>query len=282
MRKVLWIVLLWLLTCPAFGQNEPLRPRMTSFMIECGAASVADTYLTPIRYHGVDFAITHELMRAMKFDPQRWNMQQRVEVRLADTRNPAKNGVLYSLFVDYSWGMLYRWRPVAGLSLYTGGELQVNLGGIYNMRNSNNPATAKASIEAAWSAMATYSFRIGKLPVTVRYQAVLPVLGALFSPQYGESYYEIFSLGNTAHIVHCAAWHDRFDMLNLLTADLQLGTYALRIGYRNNIKTSYVNRLNTQIFTHAFVLGITGELLQYKRGRQDGMSGAVISAFYND
>ena len=74
--------------------------------------------------------------------------------------------------------------------------IDLNGGFIYNLRNSNNPAQAKAygSIDA--SAMAIYKFKIGNYPLVLRYQANLPLMGLMFSPEYGQSYYEIFSLGH--------------------------------------------------------------------------------------
>lgn len=53
-------------------------------------------------------------------------------------------------------------------------------GGLYNLRNSNNPATAKAAIDLGATAMASYHFYISRLPVTLRYQVSLPVIGTFF------------------------------------------------------------------------------------------------------
>lgn len=47
--------------------------------------------------------------------------------------------------------------------------------------------------------------------------------------------------------------------MNLVTADIHFGSWALRLGYRNTIRTSYVDHINTQIFTNSLVLGVTGE-----------------------
>ena len=77
-----------------------------------------------------------------------------------------------------------------------GGEAALTLGGLYNLRNSNNPATAKAAIDLGATAMASYHFYISRLPVTLRYQVSLPVIGTFFSPEFGQSYYEMFGIGN--------------------------------------------------------------------------------------
>ena len=38
------------------------------------------------------------------------------------------------------------------------------------------------------TAMAAYNTRLSRLPITLRYQATMPLVGAFFAPDYGELY----------------------------------------------------------------------------------------------
>lgn len=263
-------------------QVEVLRPSISSFTAEVGGASILDTYLTPIRYHGVNTRLAYEGLRAMKFSPDRWIMQGVTAVEYANVQNPAGNHTMHSLMIDAKWGMMHRWNDVftPRLTLHLGGSPQLRGGVIYNAYNSNNPVSAKIRLSLNLSAMASYHINVGRVPVTLRYQATLPTIGAFFSLDYGEAFYELY-LGNTQGIVNVGWWGNRFDMENLLTADLHLGNSVLRLGYRNLIETSWVHNLNTQIFTHGFVIGISGEWLQLG-ARQKKLSPAVriVSALY--
>ena len=263
-------------------QVEVLRPSISSFTAEVGGASILDTYLTPIRYHGVNTRLAYEGLRAMKFSPDRWIMQGVTAVEYANVQNPAGNHTMHSLMIDAKWGMMHRWNDVfpPRLPLHLGGSPQLRGGVIYNAYNSNNPVSAKIRLSLNLSAMASYHLNIGRLPITLRYQATLPTIGAFFSLDYGEAFYELY-VGNTQGIVNVGWWGNRFDMENLLTADLHLGNSVLRLGYRNLIETSWVHNLNTQIFTHGFVIGISGEWLQLG-ARQKKLSPAVriVSALY--
>lgn len=263
-------------------QVEVLRPSISSFTAEVGGASILDTYLTPIRYHGVNTRLAYEGLRAMKFSPDRWIMQGVTAVEYANVQNPAGNHTMHSLMIDAKWGMMHRWNDVftPRLTLHLGGSPQLRGGVIYNAYNSNNPVSAKIRLSLNLSAMASYHLNIGRLPITLRYQATLPTIGAFFSLDYGEAFYELY-LGNTQGIVNVGWWGNRFDMENLVTADLHLGSSVLRLGYRNLIETSRVHNLNTQIFTHGFVIGISGEWLQLG-ARQKKLSPAVriVSALY--
>ena len=124
--------------------------------------------------------------------------------------------------------------------------------GLYNLRNSNNPATAKAAIDLGATAMASYHFYISRLPVTLRYQVSLPVIGTFFSPEFGQSYYEMFGIGNCSGI----------DVRNYISVDLHVGKRALRLGYRQVMRTTHINSIDTQVLTHTFVLGISGEIFR--------------------
>ena len=263
-------------------QVEVLRPSISSFTAEVGGASILDTYLTPIRSHGVNTRLAYEGLRAMKSSAERWIMQGVTAVEYANVQNPAGNHTMHSLMIDAKWGMMHRWNDVftPRLTLHLGGSPQLRGGVIYNAYNSNNPVSAKIRLSLNLSAMASYHLNIGRLPITLRYQATLPTIGAFFSLDYGEAFYELY-VGNTQGIVNVGWWGNRFDMENLLTADLHLGNSVLRLGYRNLIETSWVHNLNTQIFTHGFVIGISGEWLQLG-ARQKKLSPAVriVSALY--
>lgn len=285
MFRTIAVLILASLTLNAMAQEtaeEVVRPSVSSFTAEVGGASILDTYLTPIRYHGINTRISYEGMRAMGFEPDKWIMQGVAAVEYANVRNHARNHTMHSLMLDVKWGMMYRWKDIIapGLTLHLGGSPQLRGGVIYNAYNSNNPVSAKIRASIDLTAMASYHVNVGRLPVTLRYQATLPAIGAFFSLDYGEAFYELY-LGNTRGIVNVGWWGNRFDVENLFTADLHFGSSVLRIGYRNLIETSWVHNLNTQIFTHGFVIGISGEWLQLgARQKKLSSSARVVSALY--
>ena len=63
---------------------------------------------------------------------------------------------------------------MGNFKLLAGGVGDFNGGFVYNLRNGNNPAQARAYINLAASGMAIWDLRIKNRPITLRYQVNLP------------------------------------------------------------------------------------------------------------
>lgn len=265
--------------CCDSTQREPVRPVMSAYMVDLGGASVLDTYLSSIRYKGVNMRFSYERMQAMKFNPDKWIMQLDLGVDYTPAENPSKDLTIHTLMTDFKWGMMYRWKINPELQLFGGGNAEFRGGALYAPANSNNVVSVKLNMGMNLTGMAVYNRKIGKLPVTFRYQATLPVIGVFYSPEYGESYYEMY-VGNHSGLVHVGWIGNHFTMQNLLTADMHFGNTTLRVGYRGVIETSWINNLNTQIFRNSFVLGVCGEWMSVKPGSSLSEKARIISAMY--
>ncbi len=258
---------------------DPIRPVVSAYMFNIGGAKLVNTYLTPIKYSGVDFGFAYERMQAMKFNPERWVMRLEASIDMNKTENPVRNADMWRLVGDVSWGMTYRWRLPYGITVAAGGSSGLDLGCMYNPRNGNNPV----AVEAAWtvnaSGYATWQTKVWNLPVTLKYQTAIPVAGVFFSPDYGELFYEIY-LGNHNGLAHFAWWGSYFRMDNLLTADIHFGATALRIGFRNDILSTKVNNIVTRAVTYSAVIGVAGEWMSLNPYKRPDSKARVISALY--
>ncbi len=284
MLKKLLFAIISLLSIEATAQGEAtdsisvIRPVASFYTASVGSSSLTDTYLSPLTFHGQTYGLQYHRMQAMKFDPQRWIMQLSAELSL-DRATYGYTSPMWRANLLLSWGMQHRWSmPVDGLSLEVGGATTLDAGVLYIDRSGNNPASAKCAITLDLSVAATYNFNVGKQRLSLRYQPSMPVIGAFFSPQYDELYYEIY-LGNRGNLAHCAWLGNRFALRQLLSLDFHWGNTVLRLGYRSSILSSKINNLTTNIFNHSFTIGIGGEWISLGDHRHKS-NAEVISAIY--
>lgn len=278
MRRFLIVIAIVASAAFISAQEKPMRPVTSAYTVEFGTSHIADSYLTPLHYDGLHFGIAYERFQAMQFNPEQWIMQLYGSLSCDRDENRAGNATLWNLDLQLGWSMMRRWNVLPGLTLAAGGMTSLNGGALYLSRNGNNPVSAKAAWVVGATGMALYSMKLGRIPVTFRYQPRLPLIGAFFSPDYGELYYEIY-LGNHSNLAHCAWPGNRFVFDQILTADLRLGSTSLRVGYSGHILNSKVNNIVTREYTHAFVVGISGEWLSLS---PSGVSreAKIISAYY--
>ena len=121
--------------------------------------------------------------------------------------------------------------------------------------NGNNPANARAAVAVDASVAAVWDFRVRRVPLRLRYQLDVPLLGAMFSPHYGQSYYEIFSLGNAGGVVKFTSLHNRPSWRHRLSLDFPVGRLKMRFTYLWDVQQSKLNHIETHAYGHIFMVG---------------------------
>lgn len=249
------IILALLLLVPSLSAlaQEEGREGTTFLMMGIGSSNQLDTYLSPMEYKGtqVSFLTGRERMTG---EEGRTSFQSMLQGAFTSTKNPARTGTEWGGRLAYDAGWHHNWRLFRGFSLKAGAQVGADLGFLYNNRNSNNPAQGRLSLDVAASAGASYAFHIGKLPLLARYQADLPVMGVMFSPQFGQSYYEL-SQGNRDHNVCFMQPGNALSLRQLLTVDLVFRRTTLRMGYLFDARQSHVNNIKVHDYSHSFMLG---------------------------
>lgn len=238
--------------------REAMRAPQMMLGVEFGHTKLLDTYLTPIYYSGTHYALSFEHQQATGFSPESWERQLQLRADYSLTHNPADNHTTHALTATARWAIYYRHPlPVARLQFFAGPDVVATGGVLYNPSLSNNVANARVRAAAGLTAGAQWTTRVRHTPLTLRYQASLPVIGAFFSPDYDETYYEIY-LGNREHLVHLASWGNRFDLDQRLTADWQFRGTTLRVGYACAIERSHTRGIYTRLTTHSLIVAVGG------------------------
>lgn len=244
------------------------RVIQTSFMAGIGSSNILDTYLSPYSYTGTSARLFFENRRHTTHLPSHGTgyYVHAIELDGSLLSNPAGNIDEYVGGLRYSFAMQYQLNAISSpFSLVIGPQVSAYVGGIYNDLGGNNPAQAKADLLFDFSASAAWQFRFLRRDCTLRYDLALPILGCAFSMNYGQSYYEAFSLGQDDHNIVLTYPGNMPSLRHRLTFSMRLSPRSqsrLLLGYGDTFMQAKFNGLRYHSYQHSFLIGFTHSFLK--------------------
>lgn len=238
-----------------------LRESTHATLFGIGRVNHLDTYLSPLEYQGPQVTYLHETFRPLQRN-EHVVFQTTTQGDFSYTHNQAETAhdMGGSIRYDFGWGR--RWRDILwkGLDLTAMGMAGGDVGFLYNNRNGNNPAQARANLRLTAALRADYRFKIRKQTLAFHYQAHLPLAGTAFSPQYGQSYYDLFDRGHYDHNIRFAHPGNALSLRQQFTLDLPVRHATLCLGYLSDLRQQKVNGLKQHQYGRAFVIGYVREI----------------------
>ena len=262
------ILMLYIGLFPCFSQeSKPIRLTYRSTMFGLGQANVYDTYLSPLNYSGNSYSFMAENMEMTSFLQEKIAVQQLFFIDFSSTLNHVGNSLNYAGFLEYSYGLFYRFTPLSDLKIFAGSQINGLAGYVYNIRNGNNPITAKAHLNLTLSGVVSYDFKIKSQAFRLRYQISSPFAGLMFSPQYGQSYYEI-SLGDEGQLIYFSSYHNHLSLRNNFSLEIPIWVITLRAMYANSVYETRINNIETRIHNGSFMIGFSKEFFSISGKKQ--------------
>jgi len=243
---------------PARAQKDVVNAKMLGL----GAVNILDTYLSAEHYRGTELRFVDHTTRrrpcaADSASPSPWSTVLIHQAHLTLSRPRSHDGREIGGLYAFALGRRYRFALCGGrLTIDAGAQAEAGIGFLYNTRNSNNPAQARLYLDISPAALAAYRFEAWSRPFTVSYEVAAPLVGLMFSPNYGQSYYEIFSRGNYDHNIILTTPFSAPSLRHTLTLDVALGATTLRLGYLGDIRQASVNHLKYHTYSHLFAIGL--------------------------
>ena len=230
-----------------------------------GRANVLDTYLSPLEYTGTDVAIARRTERLARWGRGHVTTHAYYSGHFAYVKSPTDDGKEWDGELTASGGWLYNLRPSGHWRIGVGGLMELTTGFTYNLRGTNNPAQGRLGTALLLSALAEYSFTLRRRTAVARLTIDSPMAGVQFAPEYGQSYYEIFSLGHSDGVVRFT--HPGNAPSCRLTATVQLPLRAshLTLGYTGDVRQSRLNHLKRHAWRNCFMIGYTRSLYVVRR-----------------
>lgn len=246
-RLTIFYCMVMIATC-VYAQEINVN-KQKNLYVALGSADILDTYLSPFSYNGTHVAVSYENFKK--------NDYYDGILSFSKVTNPAGNVNEYAGDLRWRYAKLYDIFNKGDFSVKIGPMAVLDLGVLYNERNGNNPAQGRFSLMADLSSYAQYNLRIGKRKFPIRYLIDVPMIGAAFSPNYGQSYYEIFSMKKTDHNVVFAHVGNTPSLRHRLTFDVPTSKGSISLGYMGIYDQSLYNNLRYHSYSHNFIIGFS-------------------------
>lgn len=274
---LLFLFVCWCILNIQAQQDSILANRyvMRSTLYGIGYTNILDTYLSPAEYTGAEIRILRENMRMTRLLNGKVSRQSLFQAHMAMTENRAGTGSEFAFLANWNFAWHYQHRLNEHIKLLAGPNIDLNGGMIYNFRNSNNPVQAKAYVNLGASGMAIYRFNIKEYPFILRYQLNVPLLGIMFSPEYGQPYYEMSISHDWGKNLCFTSLHNQPAIRQFITLDFPIKSLNIRVGYVCDIQQSKVNHLKNHTWSHTFMAGIVKNFYILKGKNKVGIPASI-------
>ncbi len=234
------------------------------YLLGVGHLNVLDTYLSPLEYTGVNLSLTHRSERKTRCHNGRITRMNFYTAHISRPSSQADNRHEWDADLLGAVGWHYNFCPLPDFRLAVGGMAEFGGGFTYNTKGGNNPAQGRLFADVALSLLAEYDFDVKGKSWSVCGQLDVPLLGAAFTPRYGQSYYEIFALGHTDNNV-CFTHIAKAPSLRFLgMVRIPLGRATITAGYMADIRQSDMVGLKRHSWGNSLVVGYTRRVMLIK------------------
>ena len=258
---ILIISSLWLTKLYA-QTSEPFMNHTWS--IGVGNMTLHDSYLSPASYSGLNLNLDIAESAFYKNCDEKISWDTRLQLSYGDTYNPAKTASINYFGGILGYGSHYHFQPLHNLTIMTGAFVNIEGALKYNSRNVNNMGSGDLNTTLYASAIMRYKVRAERLHMNIQYELMTPVLGCMFIPEMGHSYYEIYeNLPNDLDkVTHFSSFHNKQGIQGKFTLDFLLKNVTLRAGFAHNNQTWQGNDLNFKQSQFNILIGATYNIIR--------------------
>lgn len=261
-RKRNWAKLLILGVCGVATSlfAEPKKSLLhNSWSLSSGFVGYEDSYLSNLKYKGVGFQ--WEAFHSNFYGQnRRVSWQNRNTFFVATALNPPFTSQILNPQVTLAFGTHYHFRPTPQFTILVGGFYDIDAGVKWNQRNVNNVVSTDVATNISVSAIFRYHLITKKLQMTFEYNVQTPVVGTMFVPEMGSSYYEYYLLQNLNNAIHFSSFHNKLGLKGNVSVDFLFKKFTLRVGFSHQNMAWKANNLRFSKESYLFSLGTVVDL----------------------
>ena len=266
MRKLIFVFILFMSAGIVSAQNAAekkflLSTHSNSFGLSM--LSTTDPYLSPAVYSGLGFRFNTERSRFLSTENTNYSGYGKLSLSAGMMLNPAFSSSMTYLGANYGYGIHYHLRSKKDLHALVGGIWDVDFGFKNVARNVNNPVNIDLATNLNLSAVILYDIHTRKRMLKLKLNVQTPILGCMFVPPGGASYYDMFELGNLANAFHISSLHNKRGLSQMYSVDVPFNNSTWRFGLKFDDLKYSANNLVFVRKEFSLLVGITFDVATF-------------------
>jgi hypothetical protein len=238
-----------------------------------------DPYLSLLSYSGVGFRYDNLYSTFVRKDVQNLSTFSKLKFETGLTVNPKSTASVTFMGGDFGWGMKYHYRKIKNLTLLGGGLLQGDFRYKSNSRNVNNPINIDASVGLNALLEGRYQLKTSKRIIILNATYEFPVVGCMFVPAPGLSYYEMYLRENIRESIHFSSFHNKTGFKQQYTIDIPFKYSTWMFGVTSESLTYEAFNQVSGFSEFSLLIGITYDFKRFA-GRKTNLPDYYISPKY--
>jgi Protein of unknown function (DUF3316). len=222
-----------------------------------------DPYLSPAKYSGNGLNYVLESRKLLSTKNTNYSVQTKFRIAANVMLNPSRSSEMLYSGLNYGWGLSYHFRLNPGLQIFAGGLCDLDFGFKDIPRNINNPVNLDLATNLNLTGFIMYKLPLRKriLHLSAAFQS--PLIGYMYVPDAGATYYEMFELGNLSNVFHVSSVFNKIGLNQSYSVDIPCNKNTWRLGVNiQNLKY----KANNLVFNHqevSFSIGSTFDVIKF-------------------
>ena len=192
LKKCLMFFAGFLFTSIVFAGNDLQLLKHVEHQAGISLVAINDPYLSLLTYQGTGFRYSYVSTQYLSPDNTKVSFFNSIDFASGLTTNPASTASLTYTGGIYRLGLRYHLYSFQNFSVIAGGLLRSDFMLRSNSRNVNNPVNMDVAVGLNARLTGKYDFKLFKKPASITLNVESPLLGLMFVPHPGLSYYEIY------------------------------------------------------------------------------------------
>jgi len=280
MKRSLWLLFMASALLPVAAQQQDTHAPLALSKIRhyAGPATIewVDPYLSLLRYSGL--GIRYEMTEQRFVNPAdpRWSSIGRFSGLAGMSLNPKSTASTNVMALNSAFGLQYHYREYPSLLLLAGGNIDADFSIRQNSRNVNNPANINMATHLNLTLGGTYFVPTRRRTLQINAAWELPIVGALFAPYPGLSYYELYKSKDYLRAIHAVSLHNQQGLKQHITVDIPLKRMVLTAGMRSQWMRYKVSEFTYSEREISFLVGTTFDIARFA-GRKSSVPSYFVS-----